>query len=690
MTIPTLPRPVAPPRETEAHSVPPRRTLAGLVRGRPDDPIWARPAALTLLVSTAVLYLWNLSASGWANSYYAAAVQAGTQSWKAFLFGSLDAGNIITVDKTPASLWVMELSGRIFGFSSWSMLAPQALEGVAAVGLLYLAVRRVSGPAAGLAAGAALALTPVAALMFRFNNPDALLVLLLVASAWCTVRALERATDRAGTRWLMLAGVCLGFGFLTKMLQAFLVLPALGVVFLLFAAGPVRRRIGQLLLAGLALIASAGWWIALVQLWPASSRPYVGGSTNNSVLELALGYNGLSRILGNTGGGPGGVGGGTAGAPGGGGNGGNTGFGGASGLLRMFGDSFGTEVSWLLPAALLGLALTLWTTRRAARTDLTRASAVLWGLWLLVTAAVFSFMSGTVHPYYAVALAPAIAALVATGGQQAWQHRDHLVARVGLASMVASTGIWGITLLARTPDWHPELRYALVPLTVVASVAVLLTGARARARLAGATLVAVLLTGLAGTGAYAVQTAAVAHSGSIPTSGPSGSAMGGGMRPTGMPSGMPSGMGQQPTGTQPTGSQPTGTQPGGAGRSGGESASDSAVVALLRASTTTWAAATTGAQSAASLELSSGTSVIGIGGFTGSDPAPTLAQFKALVAAGQVHYYVVSGGGQGGGPGGGPGGGSGSGSTIQEWVAATFTATTVGNATVYDLTSATS
>jgi 4-amino-4-deoxy-L-arabinose transferase-like glycosyltransferase len=705
MTIPTLPRPVAPPpRETGAHSVPPRRTPTRLLRGRPDDPIWARPAALTLLISTAVLYLWNLSASGWANSYYAAAVQAGTQSWKAFLFGSLDAGNIITVDKTPASLWVMELSGRIFGFSSWSMLAPQALEGVAAVGLLYLAVRRVSGPATGLVAGAALALTPVAALMFRFNNPDALLVLLLVASAWCTVRALERATDRAGTRWLMLAGVCLGFGFLTKMLQAFLVLPALGVVFLLFAAGPVRRRIAQLLLAGLALVASAGWWVALVQLWPASSRPYFGGSTNNSVLELALGYNGLSRILGNTGGG---IGGGAGGGPGGaGGSGGNTGFGGASGLLRMFGDSFGTEVSWLLPAALLGLAVTLWTTRRAARTDLTRAGAVLWGLWLLVTAAVFSFMSGTVHPYYAVALAPAIAALVATGGQQAWQHRDHLVARIGLASMVASTGIWGIALLARTPAWHPELRYTLVPLTVVAAVAVLLTGARARARLAGATLVAVLLTGLAATGAYAVQTAAVAHSGSIPTSGPSGSAMGGGMRLGGMPSGVgqptgtvPSGTvptgtvptgtvptGTVPTGTMPTGTMPSGTVPGGAGRSGGESSSDSAVVALLRASRTTWAAATTGAQSAASLELSSGTSVIGIGGFTGSDPAPTLAQFKALVAAGQVHYFVVSGGGQGGGP----GGGSGSGSTIQEWVAATFTATTVGNATVYDLTSATS
>ena len=187
---------------------------------------WVRPALITLLVLTAVAYLWDLGASGNANSFYAAAVEAGTRSWKAFFFGSLDSSSFITTDKTPASIWVMALSGRIFGFSSWSMLVPQALEGVAAVGLLFAAVRRWFGPAAGLAAGAMLALTPVAALMFRFNNPDALLVATLVAAAYCLTRALEAAR----TRWLVAAGTLVGFAFLAKMGQAFLVLPALGLV----------------------------------------------------------------------------------------------------------------------------------------------------------------------------------------------------------------------------------------------------------------------------------------------------------------------------------------------------------------------------------------------------------------------------------------------------------------------------
>jgi 4-amino-4-deoxy-L-arabinose transferase-like glycosyltransferase len=183
---------------------------------------WVRPAVAALLVATAALYLWNLSVNGWGNDFYAMAVQAGTESWKALFFGSLDPGNIVTVDKPPASLWIMGLSGRIFGFSSWSMLIPDALAGVASVGLLYLTVRRTSGPVAGLLAGGALALTPVAALMFRFNNPDAFLVLLLMIGAYCTVRAIEVAS----TKWLLFAGLAIGFGFLDKMLQAFLVLPA--------------------------------------------------------------------------------------------------------------------------------------------------------------------------------------------------------------------------------------------------------------------------------------------------------------------------------------------------------------------------------------------------------------------------------------------------------------------------------
>ena len=174
--------------------------LRRLLRGPETDPRWSRPALLGLLALTAVLYLWDVTRNGWANDFYAAAVDAGTKSWKAFFFGSLDQSNFITVDKTPASLWVMEISGRIFGFSQWSMLVPQALEGVGSVLLLFAAVRRWFGPPAGLIAGLVLALTPVAVLMFRFNNPDSLLVLLMTAAAYTLIRAIENGRDRKSTR----------------------------------------------------------------------------------------------------------------------------------------------------------------------------------------------------------------------------------------------------------------------------------------------------------------------------------------------------------------------------------------------------------------------------------------------------------------------------------------------------------
>lgn len=236
----------------------------------------------------------GLGSSGWANEYYAAAVQAGTQNWTAWLFGSLDPGNSITVDKPPASLWLMVLSARLFGFSAFAMLLPQALMGVATVAVLFAAVRRVSGAGAGMVAGAVMATMPVAALMFRFNNPDALLVLLLVVAAYCMVRAIETAS----TRWMVLVGCALGFAFLTKMLQAFLVMPGLALAFLVAAPVALWRRIGTLAVGAVSMVVSAGWFIALVEVWPASSRPYIGGSTDNSLLQLALGYNGIQRIAG--------------------------------------------------------------------------------------------------------------------------------------------------------------------------------------------------------------------------------------------------------------------------------------------------------------------------------------------------------------------------------------------------------
>ncbi|MFJ7215115.1 glycosyltransferase family 39 protein [Amycolatopsis sp. NPDC098790] len=589
-------------------------------------PRWVRPAVFGLLAATAVLYFWNLTASGYGNSFYAAAVQSGTQDWKAWLFGSLDSGNVLTVDKPPAALWVATAFARIFGFSSFTVLAPQALMGVASVGILYLTVKRTSGPIAGLMAGALLAVTPVAALMFRFNNPDALLVLLMVAGAYFVVRA----TEKASPKWLALAGVAIGFGFLTKMMQAFLVLPAFGLAYLIAAPTSLGKRLLHLGGAVVALVVSAGWYIALVDLWPTASRPYIGGSEGDSLLELALGYNGLSRIFG----------GGDGGGPGGGGGmgGGNTGFGGASGLFRMFGSSFGTEISWLLPAALIGLVAGLWFTRRAPRTDSTRLALVLWGGWLVVTALVFSYMSGIVHPYYSVALAPAIAALVAISGRALWQGRANPGPRATLAGMVVATAVWSFILLDRTPDWFPALRWIVAVLGVLAGT-VLVMGVPTVRKAAAVVATAVVLTLGVSTAAYGVETASLAHSGSIPTSGPTSSAMGGGF-------------------------------------GGNPESSSNAVGELLAKTTTKWAAATTGSQNAASLELASGKAVIGIGGWSGSDPAPTLDEFKAYVAAGEIEYYID------GGRGGGPGGGS---SEITAWVTANFTATTVDGQTVYDL-----
>jgi 4-amino-4-deoxy-L-arabinose transferase-like glycosyltransferase len=595
------------------------------VTGRPR---WIRPAVALLLAVTAGLYLWNLAQNSYANSFYAMAVQAGTQSWKAWFFGSLDPGNIVTVDKPPASLWLMGLSGRIFGFSSWSMLVPNALAGVASVGLLYLTVRRTNGPAAGLLAGSVLALTPVAALMFRFNNPDSVLVLLMVAGAYCTVRAIATAS----TKWLLLAGVAIGFGFLDKMLQAFLVLPAFVLAYVVAAPTSLGKRVAQLFGAAVAVFGSAGWWVAAVSLWPAADRPYIGGSTDNSALELALGYNGLGRILGGDGNPGGTAGGGQAGGPGGG------AFGGEAGFGRMFDQTFGAEISWLLPAALIGLVAGLWFTRYAPRTDRTRAALLLWGGWTVVTVAVFSFMSGIIHPYYTVALAPGIAGLIGIGAVELWRGRRNFAARVALALMLASAGVWSFILLSRNESWQPWVRYTALVLVAVGVFALLLGADRLR-RAAPAVVVVALCGGLLAPAAYTVATVATAHTGSIPTSG-------------------------------------SGTGFGGFGGRG-EGQSNPELEALINATTTKWAAAMSGSQEASALALPTGKSVMAIGGFNGGDPAPTLERFQQYVAAGDIHYYVSGGAG---------GFGRGGASEITAWVESTFTAQTIGGSTVYDLT----
>ncbi|MFF8328953.1 ArnT family glycosyltransferase [Rhodococcus qingshengii] len=653
------------------HPAPRQRPAPTAHRAEPS-PSWFRTRstglALTiLLAATAVLYLWNLTASGYANTFYAAAAQAGSQNWKAWFFGSLDTSNFITVDKPPASLWVMGVSGRIFGFSSASLLVPQALMGVGSVALVYAAVKRVASPAAGLVAGAVLAATPAAALMFKFDNPDALLVLLMTLAGYFVIRAMGTAIGRRAAMWVALAGVALGFAFLTKMLQGLMVLPAFGAAYLIAGQVRLRTRLVHLVIGAASVVISAGWWVLAVWLWPADSRPYIGGSTNNSVMDLVLGYNGLGRLFGSTGGG-GGMAGGSAGSS----------FGGSAGLERLFGSEMGIQISWLIPAALIALVFGLLACGRAPRTDLVRASLILWGGWFLVTGLIFSYMSGTIHPYYTVALAPAVAGMIGTGGYALWLVRARWIGRCGLAATMLAAGIWSWVLLHRNADWLPMLKWILLAGTVVGAILVLV-GAKDRFRkLAVAGLILGSLAGITGSASYAIATAATAHGGSIPTAGPTGAVSDSGMGGGG-------GMGGGPelqNGDAPPNSSDATVNPASNGQelsSGSESTSE--LTAMLVNAGTTWSAATNGSQSAATYELASNTAVMAIGGWS-SDPAPTLDQFIQYVADGKIHYYIA--GGQGGSQREGQSGDSTS-SVIQEWVEANFTSTTVGNSTIYDL-----
>jgi 4-amino-4-deoxy-L-arabinose transferase-like glycosyltransferase len=696
----------------------PTRRYYAYVDDRPD---WAvRGTVIGLLIATAFLYVWGLSASGYANSFYSAAAQAGSTNWEAWFFGSLDGGNSITVDKPPAAIWLMALSVRLFGLSSWSILVPEALLGVASVGVLYATVRRsllnwrpssgsgITGTGAthpltargahwaALVGAVVFALTPVATLMFRFNNPDALLVFTMVLASYFTVRA----TEHAGRGWLALAGVAIGFGFLTKMLQAFLVLPALVVAYWIAAPASWKKKVADLLVAFVTMVASFGWYVAVVELMPASMRPYIGGSQNNSLLELIISYNGLGRITGNE----------VGSVTGGGGGGGQGGMWGSTGILRMFEGVSGGMVSWLIPAALilgvgaLGYAfahrrlvpsLDSDGRRQQTPSQALASGVIVWLGWLVVTALVFSFMAGIYHDYYTVALAPAIGGAVGIGGAALWANRGRLVARLLLALTSIGTGVWALVLLQQAGSWYTILGWTAFGLGTAAGLALVWVHRLPR-MIAAVVLGAAVAAGLAGPYAYSINTAATAHTGSIVTAGPvsgfgngrGGGGFGGG-RGGGFGGGMPQGQapGQTSNGSTSNGSTSQGQGGPGGGSGGGmggllNGASTSTELENLLATDATsytWVAATVGSQNAASYQLATGDAVMAIGGFNGSDPSPTLDEFKAYVAQGKIHYFIANSVGT-------SNGGSDVASQISAWVEENYTATTVGNATVYDLT----
>jgi 4-amino-4-deoxy-L-arabinose transferase-like glycosyltransferase len=691
----------APGTETQRVEPAPARssgTLYRLWRGPETDPEWVRPAFLVIVVLTGVVYTWNLGANDMGNTYYAAAVKSGTESWKAFLFGAIDPGAFITVDKPPMALWVMELSGRVFGFSSWSMLLPEALAGVASVAVVWRLVKRWMGPVAAVIASSALALTPVAVLMFRINDPDALLTLLMLLGLWGVSSAIER--DRALP--LALAGTAFGCAFLTKTLAAMIVVPPLALVYLVCANASLRARVLRLLVAGAAFLVTAGWWVALVELWPASSRPFIGGSTNNSELDLIFGYNGLSRVTGNSAGGPGG--------------GGGPNFGGQPGWLRMFNSILGGQISWLLPLAAVGLVAGLVLAGRAPRTDRVRTGFLLWGGFALSQFVVFSLASGIFHPYYTVALAPGVAALVGGGVVALWRlgRRSAFHAWL-LPAAIVVTALWAERLLARTPTFAPWLRTMVIVGGIVAAVALGMlrtTGGRRTAALVAAGAGVVVM--LAGPAAYALDTVATPKSGPTPSAGPAvtnaggiggrfgaaggpggglagpGGAAGNGAGPGGF--GPPGGAGAS---TNAGGFAPPGVGAGSGGAAGGPGGGgagsvqvDQALISYLEAhqGSAKYLVAAFGSQSSAPIIIATGKAVVTIGGFNGSDPYPSLTQFIHLVETGQVRYVLLSGGAGGGG---GPGGlGGNSNSAIRQWVEAHGTQVSYGSssgATLYEV-----
>lgn len=586
---------------------------------------WPRFALLGLLAATAALYLWNLSINGYGNTFYAAAAQSGAKSWKAWFFGSLDPNNFITVDKPPASLWVTGLSVRLFGMNSWAVLVPEALMGVAAVAVLYATVRRTvddptRGAVAGLIAGAVLAVTPAATLMFRYNNPDALMVLLITVAAYCLIRAVRTTS----WQWLALVGVALGFAFLTKMLAALLVLPAFALAYLMFApTAPARRALHVAGAVG-ALAVSSGWWVAVVQLWPAGSRPYIGGSTDDNVLNLAFGYNGVDRIVG---GGdrvhppdahPGG-------------------WGTHAGPARLFSAEMGYEISWLLPAVIVAIGVGIYLAVRGRLTVVEKAALVMWTGWFVVSAAVFSYMSGMVHPYYTVALAPAVGALI--GLAAVWS-------RPAGAVMALSAAAWSVVLLHRAqlgPAWS---RWA-IGIAAAAGVIALAAALWRWPRLTPVAAAIAVLAALSGTTMFSLATAATPHNGSIPNAAHTATVW-----PT---------VGQRFEETAMIGA--------------GSAHVDPHLADLLRATRTTWSAATPGSQAAASLEIASGTAVMAIGGWS-TDPVPTLDQFVEAVHAGRIGYYIDSGRLRARDP---------NGTDIARWVASHYRPVKVGGTTVFRL-----
>jgi 4-amino-4-deoxy-L-arabinose transferase-like glycosyltransferase len=642
----------APPRAASPSAAgPPSGPSAG-VRGRlrARSLPRPRPELLALLVLAAILDLWGLGQNGWANTYYSATVRSMSTDWHNFLYASFDSAGVMTVDKPPLALWVQALSARVFGFGTWALLVPQALMGVASVALVYDLVARRFGRAAGFAGGLALAVTPITVAISRHNNPDALLVLCSTAALWFLVRGLEDGR----TRWLVLSGVMVGLGFETKMAAALLVVPAIAAAYLYVAPAGRRRAARQLGLAGAAMAVVGLAWPVLMWVTPAGSRPWISGTSDNSIWSLIFGYNGLGRVDGQAGG-PGGA----AGGPGGGAGGGGL-FGGDAGPLRLLNEALGGQAGWLLGFAAVG-GLVLVAATRLRRGDARAGWLIAIGGAFATTAVVFSTAKGIFHPYYVSALAPFTAALVgATAGVLL---EGGTITRIGGPLAILAGLVTELAVLHDNPGslgWLAPV-LGVVAVGAAAGLGVLGSG-RARAAVVAVALGALLIA----PASWSAQTLGHATSSTFPAGGPAsaGGGMGGpggggpggrggmGLRPGGGAAGGPGagapgaagGPGAFPGGQ--AGGPPA--LPGGAGGGmfgGNDNLTQAVAYAKAHGGGTVGVSSQQGASDTI---ITAGSDVAALGGFSGRESEVSVAWLADAVRSGRIRWVLTDGGGGGG------------------------------------------
>jgi 4-amino-4-deoxy-L-arabinose transferase-like glycosyltransferase len=552
-------------------------------------------AGLALLLAVAgILNLWSLDTNGYANVFYSAADRSMSGGWHLFFYNSFDAAGVMTVDKGPLALWVQALSVRAFGLSPWSILVPQALMGIAAVALTYDVARRCFGRAAGLVAGLVLALTPVSVAIWRHNNPDALLILYSVSALWLVVRGLEDGR----TRWLVLSGVAIGLGFETKMAAALLVVPALAAAWLWVSPRGTAAAVRSLVAGGAAMVVVGGAWPLYVALTPASQRPWVGGTADNSIWSLMFGYNGLGRLVGQAGGPTSGV---------------HGPFGGASGPLRLLDQSLGGQAGWLLGFALVaGIGIAVAT--RLRRADPRTGWLIAAGGSFATIAVAFSQAHGIFHPYYVSLLAPFTALLVGAGAALAL-HSDwpgRVITPLALVGGLVSS----VVVLHDHPG---ELRWLPVVLLGGVSAAAVVLAGLDRGRVRTAALAAGLALLLIAPATWSYQTLGHPANATFPAGGSAGDAAAANVVAGG------------------------GGDAGTAASAAGKGREIRVALRYIRAHGHGTLAVSRQAGATARLIIHTGAPLAGVGGFSGRESHMTVAAFAGDVARGRIGWVLISG-----------------------------------------------